>query len=72
MREANHGTVHTSRTPKMKNKNQERYSKTKKGKNARLRAQIKYDETNIEKRRAQKREYMRRKRAEDPNYCKWK
>ena len=56
----------------MKNKNQERYSKTKKGKKARLRAQIKYDETNIEKRRAQKREYMRRKRAEDPNYCKWK
>ena len=56
----------------MKNKNQERYSKTKKGKNARLRAQTKYDETNIEKRRAQKREYMRRKRSEDPNYCKWK
>jgi len=56
----------------MKNKNQERYSKTKKGKNARLRAQIKYDKTNIEKRRIQKREYMRRKRSEDPGYCKWK
>jgi len=72
LREVNHGTKHTFRAPKMKSENQERYSKTKKGKNARLRAQMKYDKTNIEKRRAQKREYMRRKRAEDPNYCKWK
>ena len=72
MQEVNHGTRHIFRAPKMKNKNQERYSKTKKGKNARLRAQTKYDETNTEKRRAQKREYMRRKRSEDPNYCKWK
>jgi len=56
----------------MKDKNQERYNKTKKGKDARLRAQMKYDKTNIEKRRAQKREYMRRKRSEDPSYCKWK
>ena len=32
----------------------------------------KYDNNNVEKRREQKREYMRRKRAENPNYCKWK
>ena len=32
----------------------------------------KYDEADIERRRAQKREYMRKKRLQDPNYCKWK
>ena len=51
---------------------QEKYSKTKKGKKAIARAQKKYDEGNVEKRRAQKREYMRRKRAQDPSYGKWK
>ena len=35
-------------------------------------AQKKYDEKDIEKRRAQKREYMRKKREKNPNYCKWK
>jgi hypothetical protein len=56
----------------MKDKHQEKYSKTGKGKNARYRAQKKYDEENPEKRREQKRDYMRRKRAENPSYCKWK
>jgi len=56
----------------MKNKNQEKYINTEKGKEAQKKAQKKYDESNIEKRRAQKREYMRRKRAKDPSYCKWK
>ena len=42
--------------------NQEHYKK----------AQDKYDEADIERRRKQKRDYMRRKREEDPNYCKWK
>ena len=56
----------------MKNKHQEKYSLTKKGKNALARAQKKYDEENLEKRRMQKREYMRRKRREDPNYGKWR
>jgi hypothetical protein len=56
----------------MKDKHQERYSKTSKGKKARYRAQKKYDSENLEKRREQKREYMRRKRAENPSYCKWK
>jgi hypothetical protein len=51
---------------------QQRYNKTPKGKKARLRAQKKYDIKDKEKRRAQKREYMRRKRAENPSYCKWK
>jgi len=51
---------------------QQRYSKTPKGKKARARAQKQYDDKNTEKRRAQKREYMRRKRSEDPSYCKWK
>tara|TARA_Y100000310_G_C20519108_1_gene732750 strand:- start:48 stop:218 length:171 start_codon:yes stop_codon:yes gene_type:complete len=56
----------------MKNKYQEKYSQTKKGKNALTRAQKKYDEENLEKRRMQKREYMRRKRREDPSYGKWR
>ena len=56
----------------MKNKHQEKYSQTKKGKKALSRAQKKYDEEKLINRRAQKKEYMRRKRAEDPNYCKWK
>jgi hypothetical protein len=43
-----------------------------KAKVARVKAQKKYDESNPEKRRAQKRDYMRRKRSENPNYCKWK
>lgn len=51
---------------------QKKYSRTQKGKKARAKAQKKYDEENLEKRRAQKRDYMRRKRSEDPNYCKWK
>ena len=56
----------------MSNLHQKKYSQTEKGKKAQSRAQKKYDDDNKEKRRAQKREYMRRKRAEDPNYCKWK
>tara|TARA_Y100001951_G_scaffold103338_1_gene111934 strand:- start:1046 stop:1216 length:171 start_codon:yes stop_codon:yes gene_type:complete len=56
----------------MKNKAHKKYSESKKGKAARVRAQKRYDEDNIEKRREQKRNYMRRKRAENPNYCKWK
>ena len=56
----------------MSNPYQKKYSKSEKGKKAQSRAQKKYDEENREKRRAQKRDYMRRKRAENPNYCKWK
>lgn len=56
----------------MKDKSQEKYSKTDKGKDSIRRAQQKYDEENIQKRRAQKRDYMRRKRAKNPNYCKWR
>lgn len=51
---------------------QKKYHSTSKGKEALKKAQSKYDESDIERRRKQKREYMRRKRAEDPNYCKWK
>jgi len=39
---------------------------------AQRKAQEKYDKSNITKRRAQKRDYMRRKRAENPSYCRWK
>ena len=56
----------------MKPTSQQKYAKTEKGKAALTRAQKKYDDENIEKRRIQKREYMRRKRAENPGYCKWK
>ena len=51
---------------------QKKYTKTKKGKKAALRAQQKYDKKHPEKRRTQKKEYMRRKRSQDPSYCKWK
>lgn len=56
----------------MNSDSQKKYKKSLKGKEAQKRAQKKYDEDNLEKRRLQKREYMRRKRAENPNYCKWK
>jgi len=56
----------------MKNKYQQKYSKTEKGRKALNRAQEKYDDENREKRREQKREYMRRKRREDPSYGKRK
>ena len=51
---------------------QSKYSHTPKGKEALSRAQKRYDAANSEKRKKQKRDYMRRKRAENPNYCKWK
>lgn len=51
---------------------QKKYTSTKKGKDALARARKRYDEENVEKRREQKREYMRRKREGDPGYCKWK
>ena len=49
-----------------------KYRESDKGKNATSKAQKKYDDKDPEKRRQQKRDYMRRKRNEDPNYCKWK
>lgn len=49
-----------------------KYQSSEKGKKALSKAREKYEEENKEKRRIQKREYMRRKRREDPNYCKWK
>jgi hypothetical protein len=51
---------------------QKKYAKSSKGKQAIKKARDKYEDENKEKRRAQKRDYMRRKRLEDPNYCKWK
>ena len=51
---------------------QKKYSKSKKGKASQKAAQEKYDNSDVERRRAQKRDYMRRKRAQNPNYCKWK
>ena len=43
-----------------------KYFKTKKGKEALDKARKKYDKDNLERRRKQKREYMRRKREKDP------
>ena len=43
---------------------QRRYQKTRKGKKATSRARQAYDDRDPERRRRQKREYMRRKRAE--------
>jgi len=44
-----------------------KYFKTEKGKRALKKARKTYDEKNIEKRRKQKRDYMRRKREENPD-----
>lgn len=56
--------------------NQSRTNKTtntqKKVSDAQKKAQKKYDNSDILRRRAQKRDYMRRKRVENPNYCRWK
>ena len=48
-------------------KHQKRYFKTGKGKSALKRARKKYDKKDLERRRKQKREYMRRRRARDPD-----
>tara|TARA_B100001094_G_C18036439_1_gene722787 strand:- start:645 stop:818 length:174 start_codon:yes stop_codon:yes gene_type:complete len=52
--------------------NNKKYLKTEKGKAAQEKAREKYDNADPERRKAQKRDYMRRKREKDPNYCKWK
>ena len=49
-------------------KTREAYLNTKKGKEAAEKAREKYDRENPEKRRVQKRDYMRRKRDDNPNY----
>ena len=46
---------------------QKRYFKTKRGEKALRRARKNYDKFDPERRRKQKREYMRRKREEDPD-----
>lgn len=46
---------------------QRKYHKTNKGKKALKKARQVYDTKDPERRRRQKREYMRRKRAEDPD-----
>jgi tmRNA-binding protein len=43
------------------------YFKSRKGKKALQKARKAYDKRNIEKRRKQKRDYMRRKREKDPD-----
>ena len=53
-------------------KKQDKYAKSEKGKKAREKARNKYDKENVEKRKQQKRDYMRRRREVDPSYCKWK
>ena len=55
-----------SQSPKNK------YTDSDKGKKALNKARKKYDESDPERRRKQKRDYMRRKREQNPNYCKWK
>ena len=51
---------------KNNHKSQKKYSGTEKGKKALKKARSRYDRKDPEKRRKQKREYMRRKRREDP------
>ena len=45
---------------------QKKYLRTKRGKKALKKARVKYDSKDPEKRRKQKRDYMRRKREKDP------
>tara|TARA_R110000824_G_scaffold265390_1_gene454271 strand:- start:12797 stop:12979 length:183 start_codon:yes stop_codon:yes gene_type:complete len=47
---------------------QEAYLDTPEGEEAAKKAREKYDNTHPEKRRLQKRDYMRRKRRDDPTY----
>jgi len=47
---------------------QEAYLNTKDGKEAMRKAREKYDNAHPERRRLQKRDYMRRKRKDDPDY----
>ena len=49
-------------------KTQKAYLDTKAGKEAMKKAREKYDTAHPEKRRIQKRDYMRRKRKDDPDY----
>lgn len=51
---------------------QKKYFDSEKGKKALDRARKNYDESDKDRRRKQKRDYMRRKREENPHYCKWK
>jgi hypothetical protein len=51
----------------MKNKHQEKYFKSSKGKNSLKKARKSYDIRDPERRRRQKRDYMRRKRSENPD-----
>lgn len=52
----------------MKDKYKEKYFSTAKGEEALIRARTAYDKRDPERRRKQKRDYMRRKRREDPDY----
>ena len=56
----------------MNNEPQKKYSKSPKGKEAMRKARETYDQSDPERRRRQKREYMRRKRLQDPDYGKSK
>lgn len=51
---------------------QKKYAESDKGKDAICRARKKYDDSDKERRKQQKRDYMRKKREQNPNYCKWK
>ena len=51
----------------MKNKRQEKYSKTSKGKKTIRKAGKDYDSRDLERRKEQKRNYMRRKREKNPH-----
>ena len=56
----------------MEKNSQSKYFKTPKGQKALEKARDSYDQKDPERRRQQKRDYMRRIRLENPNYCKWK
>jgi len=57
--------------PKLERKYQKKYFSTPKGKTARRRAEKAYDRRDIERRRKQKRDYMRRKRLKDPDIWRY-
>ena len=51
---------------------QKKYFKTEKGGKALEKARKRYDKSDLERRRQQKREYMRRKRREEPTLWRHK
>ena len=66
-----HENPHEEDALNLAHKYQKKYFSTPGGKMARRRAEKAYDRRDIERRRKQKRDYMRRKRLKDPDIWRY-